>query len=256
MGANSKSQTADTLISPQEILHSSRKNMWEGIACGNISQYNRKTIHQRYIVNMFVSGFPRSYWIWSCLSPSEKESPKHIVKGVCSLLVCGSWERVLPLAANLIFHNMFVDIPWSALKYRQHMEERWEGCFCLNAHTERATQNLRRRSCSRTGEPGWGPLIVPLPPSLLTASSFFLVLVHSSPSAGRRGVVAAEVMNALATRWRRNNERNVNSHWTDPLIQISILGPCGCCGEISSNIVCFPPDALITCSKAFAEARS
>lgn len=128
------------------------------------------------------------------------------------------------------------------------------GGLFVFAHAEQATQNLRRRSCSRTGEPGWGPLIVPLPPSLLTASSFFLV--HSSPSVGRRGAVAAEVMNALATWWRRNNERNVNSHWTDPLIQISILGPCGCCGEISSNIACFPPDALITCSTAFTEARS
>lgn len=132
MGANSKSQTAGTIISPQEILHSSRQNMWEGIECGNISQYNRKTIHLRCMANMFVSGFPRSYWIWSCLSPSEKESPKHIVKGVCSLLVCGSWERVLPLAANMIFHNMFVDIPWSALKYREFVFD----CACRTGYTE------------------------------------------------------------------------------------------------------------------------
>lgn len=66
----------------------------------------------------------------------------------------------------------------------------------------------------------------------------FLVLVHSSSSAGRRGAVATGVMNALATWWRRNNERNVNSHWTDPLIQVSILGPCGCSEEISSVILC------------------
>lgn len=55
--------------------------------------------------------------------------------------------------------------------------------------------------------------------------------VHSSPSSWRRGAVAAEIMNASATRWRRNNERKVNSHWADSLIHVSILGTCGCYGR-------------------------
>ncbi len=104
------------------------------------------------------------------------------------------------------------------------------------------------------GGPGWGlqPLIVPLPPSLITASSFFLVLIRSPTSAGRRGAVAAEVMNALATWWRRNNERNVNNHWTrslDPSFHtwsLWLLRRDKLC-----NIVCFSPDAPLTCSEAF-----
>lgn len=132
---------------------------------------------------------------------------------------------------------MFVDVPW----VHSSTDNTWKsgGRLCSHVCAEHTTQILRRRACSLTGGPGWGlqPLIVPVPLSLITASSFFLVLVHS-PSAGRRVAVAAEVMNAFATWWRRNSERKINSHWTDPLIQVSILGPCGCCEEISSVIMC------------------
>lgn len=77
------------------------------------------------------------------------------------------------------------------------MEKRWEGLKgSLGRFYAEAEQKIR--SLYRGTRVG-APLIVPLPPSLRMASFSVLECVRSSPSAWRRGAVAAEVMNASAT---------------------------------------------------------
>lgn len=163
-------------------------------------------------------------------------NPPSIWLNTCSSLDCCSWEKGFSSGNQHDLPHQDCWRPPECIKVQAAHGKMVGGCFCLFA--EQATVNLRRRSCSWSS--GWGlqPLIVPLPPSLITASSFilgsrpFLTISWKERSCSRWG---NECFGYLMTQkqWEKCKQ-----HWTDALIQVSILGRCDCGEEISSVILC------------------
>lgn len=96
------SQTDETMFSLQEMLYS-----WQKIYCGSVLVCTAKYITSKlYSTHVCLRIPPEAVWLWPP-SVSLTRNPPNIL-----LLGCRSWERVFPQAASMIFHNMFVDIPW------------------------------------------------------------------------------------------------------------------------------------------------
>ena len=196
------------------------------------------SIHQRYTVHMSVSGFP--------LKLFDSFLLQRFPQTMCSLLACCLWEGFCLWQSVWSSTTCLL----TSSEYTQVQTVHGKLTFVTSYNTTEPEEKIM--SLEVGGGPGGGlqPLIVPLPLSLITTSSFFLgtrpfLSISWEERSSSRG---NECFGYLVTQKQWEKCKQSADRSLDPSFHtwsLWLLWRDKLC-----NIVCFSPDSFITTLQA------